>query len=120
MRRSGFHRKLTSWIACAGLLMAALAPSISMALRAGDPIAVCPAHEAHDEGDAHDKSPLARLLFACLYCSVHAPNTDLPPQLTLTVAQATVLVSAPPAIVAVATFSRPWNAASPRAPPAVG
>lgn len=91
------RRRFSVWLAIAAMLLGALAPAVSQAVRAADPLAwaeVCSA--SSKTGPAGQQSPAdsaAHLFEHCPYCSLHQPVLGLPPaptalQLPLAMAEA--------------------------------
>lgn len=118
-------RSWTSWLATLALLLAALAPSISMALDPGNSrwAEICTATGSKwvaDDGSIADTAPVpagAHTFEHCPYCSLHASTLAMPP--------ASVAIVPPaqagcPVAVADPAVPRPrpaWVSAPPRAPP---
>ncbi|WP_200228185.1 DUF2946 domain-containing protein [Rubrivivax gelatinosus] len=119
------NRRRVGWLMATALLLAALAPSVSHALQASRGIGwveVCTTQGSRwiqAQADPQPEAP-ARLqaLEHCLYCSLHAPATGLPPDEAPALAPASH-GSAP----AAAWLQSPrtlavWRSALARAPPA--
>lgn len=118
-----------SWVAVLALLMAALAPAISHALRTRDgasAIEVCSSLGARwvlPDGSSTDPVPPAgqgHPFEHCPYCSLHSQALAIPPApavLTPAIATAELLPLAFPA-APLTLFA--WVGAQPRAPPSFG
>lgn len=124
-----YKQRITAWIACFAILVAALAPSISHALAASakgslsvsSEICTADGLKAHHAGGAHRSSPADDGMHFehCPFCFTHAASWGLPPS------GATVIPLVKGALVRPDLFfhsPRPlfaWAAAQPRAPPVV-
>lgn len=118
------HRRLAAWIAALALLLAALAPSLSVAARlAGDGswAEVCTAQGAKwvrsDSSQPPDTKTTWHLFEHCPYCSIHVPALGLPPAPTIALHAPELAVQRPIAIAAAPRLRRAWPHARPRAPP---
>ena len=119
------HRRLAGWLALAALLLAALAPTLSHALRASPDspwLAVCtaqgPARLLALDGPGDGLPGAAHAADHCPLCSLHLPGLGLPPA-AATPALADGLAHAlPRAFLAAPRTLHVWSCAQARAPPA--
>lgn len=126
MHRGNPARRFVSWIACFAILMSALAPAISHALRGGSPdtwAEVCTALGAKlvqvDGGSANTSSPGApgdHLSQHCPYCSLHS-TVGLPPTAASSLALQPLVYAVPRLFLAAPRTLHAWVSAQPRAPP---
>lgn len=115
------RRRFSVWLAIAAMLMAALVPTVSQAVRAADPVAwaeVCSTTSGSSRTGQAPVDNAAHLFEHCPYCSLHQPALGLPPaptalQLPLATAEALpwLYLSGP-------RGQHNWDAARPRGPPA--
>lgn len=116
------RRVLTSWMAVAAVLMAALAPALSSALGESAGFAICSAAGAKavpsGPGTGNPSpAPSAHLFEHCPYCSLHAQPGLLPSALSAGVRLLTLDTAVPALAPAVPHARQPWVRARPRAPP---
>jgi hypothetical protein len=121
MQALRLRRHLSLWLTIAAMLMAALAPTVSQAVRASDPVAwaeVCSSTSSSAKTGQAPVDNAAHLFEHCPYCSLHQPVLGMPPaptalQLPLTIAEAlpSLYLSGP-------RGQHNWDAARPRGPPA--
>lgn len=126
MCRVGRAERFISWIACFAILMSALAPAISQALRGGSPdtwAEVCTTLGAKlvlVDGGAADKSspgaPSDHLSQHCPYCSLHS-TVGLPPTAATSIALQPLAYAVPRLFLAAPRTLHAWVSAQPRAPP---
>jgi Protein of unknown function (DUF2946) len=121
-------RSFASWIACLGLLMAALAPTISHAMHLAslaDGTTMCPqmaamhasVDEPHGAGPAQPSQPASHAFEHCPYCTLHAYAAGSLPASPTLVALLDLRFQLPqPRPVPIAR-SGEWTAPQPRAPP---
>ncbi len=129
MHRTGNHRRVSIWLAIWALLFAALAPTLSHAVRAATPdagwVEVCTVagskwvqlSQSADDAGAPDSDPGLHALEHCPACSAYTPAPGLPPsdyatllQLSLGDALPSLFLQAPHTLFA-------WASAQPRGPP---
>jgi hypothetical protein len=119
MRPNQFTRRVAAWIACLAMLFAALAPSISHAMRADAWTEVCSASSvkmvkvAAGQGDPDD----ARHLEHCAFCATHAAAPALLPGNAGGMPLLLGRDSYPPLFFQSPSPLAAWTHAQPRAPP---
>jgi hypothetical protein len=117
MQALRLRRHLCLWLAIAAMLMAALAPAVSQAVRVADPVAwaeVCSSTAQAGKGVPGD---VAHLFEHCPYCSLHQPATGLPaPDASLPM-PAPSGETLPELCLHGPVGPLPWAAARPRGPP---
>ncbi len=121
MKPLTLHRRLSLWLTLVALLMGALAPSLSQAMRAQGPQSWADVCSTAAPADGHEPAPgdAAHPFEHCPYCSLHHPTLGLPPSpLRLSLPddlrheQPLLFLSGP-------SGQHNWTAASPRGPPAL-
>lgn len=115
-------RQVSLWLAIMAVLMAALAPAVSQAVRAADPLAwaeVCSASaKSAAAGQQAPADGAAHLFEHCPYCSLHSAGLGMPPA-ALSLALLPALSAELPALFLGGPRGlHSWTAAQPRGPPA--
>lgn len=124
MRSRHIRHHTTVWIAALAILLAALAPSLSQALRraqGGPATEVCTAQGTRWVQDAPEgpgtPHGAAQLMAHCLYCATHVPTLGLPPAATTLVLVQALSQAVPAAFLSAPHRLHAWLSAQPRAPP---
>jgi hypothetical protein len=116
------RRHLSLWLAIAAMLMAALAPAVSQAVRAADPVAwaeVCSAAGTSSQpGKGTPADGAAHLFEHCPYCSLQQPVLGLPPAPTALQLPLAAADTLPSLYLSGPRGQHNWDAARPRGPPA--
>lgn len=118
------HRRLTGWFAIAVLLMAALAPTLSLALQdrqAAPWLAVCTAQGPQRVmalGGGDEQPGAVHAADHCPLCNLHTPGLGLPPATTAPALADGLAHALPRAFLAAPHTLHAWSRAQARAPPA--
>lgn len=117
------RRRFSVWLAIAAMLLGALAPAVSQAVRAADPLAWAEVCSASSKTGPAGQQPspansAAHLFEHCPYCSLHQPVLGLPPAPTALLLPLAIAEALPSLYLSGPRGQHNWDAARPRGPPA--
>jgi hypothetical protein len=124
MATRSLRQRFTSWTAVLAVLLASLAPTLSLALGAANSatwVEICTTQGSKwvatgEDGSGHAPASIHPLEH-CPYCSLHTPTLGLPPLTGVQPLPVRLSHAVPVAFLAAPRTLHAWLSAQPRGPP---